>query len=345
MSQLQHFDLPSTFRLESGKSLFNPSIAYQTFGTFEEGKKVIWVCHALTANTDVLDWWPGLFGADALFSPEDHFIVCANILGSSYGSTSPESLDENGNHYMKNFPLITTRDIAKSFNLLRLNLSIESIDLLIGASLGGQQAQEWLILEPTLVKKAVLIATNARHSAFGIAFNESQRLALIADPSFDGVNPNGGQNGLITARSIALLSYRSYDGYSKTQTHSDLEQLEDFPAATYQKYQGEKLAKRFNAYSYWSLTRTMDAHNVGRNREGVQLALKQIQTPTLIVGITTDLLFPLKEQLFLSNHIPQSTFQTIFSDFGHDGFLVEGHQLQCVLKKFLPELVAPLIAN
>lgn len=336
MSNSQTYTHQEPFTLESGEILHQIEIAFHTYGKYDPKKNnVIWVCHALTANSDVFDWWKGVFGEDDLFNPKDHFIVCANIIGSHYGSTGPLNYPNEQQPLLDSFFQVTTRDFARAHEILREHLGIQRIHLLIGASLGGQQALEWSIEQPSIIDNLVLIATNARHSAFGIAFNESQRLAIKTDQSFGNGNKEGGRNGLITARSIAMLSYRSYDGYSKTQTDPVNHKTDHFLAASYQAYQGEKLANRFNAYSYVTLSKAMDAHNVGRKRPSVEIALQQIKSKTLVIGIETDLLFPISEQEFLTDWISDANFGKIDSRFGHDGFLVENKQLTDLISDFL----------
>lgn len=206
---------------------------------------------------------------------------------------------------------------------------------MIGGSLGGQQAVEWAITEPDFVKNLVLIASNARHSPWGIAFNESQRLAISADRTFYAGTPDGGKKGLKAARSIALLSYRSYKAYNISQQEEQDNLTDNYRASSYQNYQGEKLVNRFNAYSYWYLTKSMDSHNVGRNRKGIEKALSLIKARTLVIGIKSDVLFPIEEQQYLSRHIPQSVFAEFESFYGHDGFLIETEALTNIIKSFL----------
>ena len=326
----------SLFITEGQEEIKNLKITYHTYGTFvPKQSKVIWACHALTGNSDVFEWWEGLFGEDQLFNPQDYFIVCANVLGSSYGTTGPSSSAEDGSLYLYDFPLITPRDMSRVHELLRVHLGVTSIDTLIGASLGGQQALEWSIEQPDIIENLILIATNARHSAYGIAFNESQRLAIYGDPTYGNGFVDDAKNGLAVARSIAMISYRSYRGYEKTQTNEGNETVDHFKASSYQSYQGEKLANRFNAYSYITLSKAMDSHNVGRGRVSIEEALGKINARTLVVGIDSDGLFPVSEQSFLKKHIPSSEFVTISSDFGHDGFLVENGQLNKIISDFL----------
>lgn len=323
------------FRLENGFTYDNFTIAFETFGTLNAKKdNVVWVCHALTANANVLDWWEGLFGRYNLFDPKEYFIVCANMPGSCYGSFGPATPLDNKRPLWDSFPQLTVRDVAFAFDGLRKALEIKSISVLIGASLGGQQALEWSIINPEVCQSLVLIATNAKHSAYGIAFNESQRLAIKADPTYGNGSVSGGRAGLVAARSIALLSYRSYTIYQATQD-DNFTGANTRKANRYQRYQGEKLAKRFNAYSYVCLTEMMDSHDVGRGRTSLESALNTVEAKTLVVGITSDQLFPVSEQKFIASKIPGAEYTEISSDYGHDGFLVETEKLSLILEDFL----------
>jgi homoserine O-acetyltransferase/O-succinyltransferase len=333
---LQIFRSTGSFELESGQKLGQLEIGYHTYGTLNKNRdNVVWVCHALTANSDVMDWWKGLFGENDYFNPDEYFIICANILGSNYGTTSPLSINPvTGQPYYLAFPQYTVRDIVNAHKLLAEELNISDIHILIGGSLGGQQASEWAIIEPDRIKNLILIATNARHSPWGIAFNESQRLAIMADRTFYNNSSEGGQKGMKAARSIALLSYRGYKTYTVSQQDDNDDIADDHRASSYQNYQGEKLVKRFNAYSYWYLSKAMDSHNVGRNRNGVEKALSKIKASTLVIGIKSDVLFPVEEQQYLFRHIPKAAFSEFDSFYGHDGFLIETQALTNIITSF-----------
>jgi homoserine O-acetyltransferase len=327
------------FPLENGQTLPEIDIAYHTYGTrAADDSNVVWVCHALTANSDVLDWWAGLFGPGCLFDPAQYFIVCANNLGSCYGTTGPLTIDPRlDTPYYHAFPLVTIRDMVQAHDLLRRHLGINRIHLLMGGSQGGQQAMEWAIQNPELVENLALIATNAVHSPWGIAFSESQRMAIAADPTWADQSPAAGLNGMKTARSIALLSYRNYHTYGQSQQTEDTDAIDHFPASSYQQYQGNKLVKRFNAFSYWTLSKAIDTHNTGRGRASMAAALAGIKARTQIVSISSDLLFPPTEQLFLAQHIGDVRYAGIDSFYGHDGFLTETGKLSQVLREFLAE--------
>ena len=329
----KQFEITAGLRLEKGGFLKSPVVAYHTYG--DPSNPVVWVCHALTANSDVFDWWAGLFGPDAPFNPDDHYIVCANVLGSCYGTTGPLTESPGtGGYYFHDFPEITIRDMVAAHEALRQHLNIEKIHLLVGGSLGGQQALEWAILQPKLIDHLALIATNARHSAWGIAFNESQRMAIEADSTWYRRYPEAGDAGMRAARAIALLSYRHYGTYAEAQTDPE-PVLDNYKAVSYQQYKGEKLSRRFNAFSYYRLSQAMDTHHVGRGRDTVEAVLGRIEARTLVVGISTDVLFPVPEQQYLARHIPGAEFREIHSIYGHDGFLVETDKLGDLLDDFL----------
>ncbi|UIR57647.1 homoserine O-acetyltransferase [Sphingobacterium sp. SRCM116780] len=331
------YQYKETFTFENGEEINNLEIAYHTYGRLNaDHSNVVWVCHALTANSDVLDWWPGLFGEHDLFNPRDHFIVCANVIGSGYGSTGPLSIDQKtGLPFYLSFPTFTIRDLVKAHQLLADHLEIKQLQVLIGGSLGGQQALEWAVSNTMIIKNLIAIGTNAAHSPWGIAFNESQRLAITTDRTFYANQADGGLKGLKAARSIALLSYRTYDTYGATQLEDSNEKISDYKAASYQNYQGEKFSKRFNAYSYWYLTKAMDSHNLGRGRISIEDTLRKIQCPTLVIAVSTDNLFPTDEQKFIAKYIPKATYFEIESFYGHDGFLIETKILSKGISNFL----------
>jgi len=334
--QAEHkiFRYPYAYPLELGRELPGFELSYSTYGTRNpEDDNIVWICHALTGNSDAAEWWDGLVGDGKYFDSKKDFIICVNVLGSAYGSTGPLSINpKTQKPYFRDFPTITVKDIVGTLEILRQELNISKIKICIGGSLGGQQALEWAVEVPDLFEELILIASNALHSPWGVAFNESQRMAIEADQTWNENHEDSGKMGMRAARSMALLSYRNYDTYNFTQARDNPDQIDDFRASSYQQYQGDKFIKRFNAYSYWALSKIMDSHNVGRNRGGIVHALGLVKAKTLVLGIKSDLLFPLIEQQFLARHIPDAVFQEIDSLYGHDGFLIEYKQLTQVIR-------------
>ncbi|MEI6264461.1 MAG: homoserine O-acetyltransferase [Sphingobacteriia bacterium] len=326
------------FVLENGKTIPGIEIAYHTIGTLNESKSnVVWICHALTANADASDWWKGLVGEGCLIDPKKYFIVGANIIGSCYGSTGPLSINPQTNApYYSSFPTVTIRDIVSAHILLRKHLGINTIQLLMGGSMGGYQVLEWALMEPSIIQKMFLIATSPSESAWGVAVHTAQRMAIEADQTWKDMQPNAGANGLKAARAIGMLTYRNYTTFQEKQTDPDPEKIDNFKASSYLYYQGDKLVKRFNAFSYWLLTKAMDSHHLARGRGGDLIeVLKSIQQPTFIIGINSDILCPLDEQQFMADHMPNAELYAIDSTYGHDGFIIETKQITELLMQFL----------
>ena len=332
----QHtFVYEAIFELESGVKLSGFQLAYTTMGTLNAEKtNVLWVFHALTANSNIIEWWPDLVGENKIVDPEKYFIICVNMPGSCYGSIGPLSAEPSAESYYHAFPFFTTRDMANAYKLLKDNLGIQKIAVGMGGSMGGQQLLEWAIIEPELFEVIIPIATNAKHSPWGIAFNASQRMAIEQDVTWKNKDATAGLQGMKVARSIALLSYRHYNTYYNSQADDD-DKISNYKSESYQQYQGEKLATRFNAFSYYFLSKSMDAHNVGRKRVSVIDALKKITAKTLVIGITTDILFPVEEQIFLFENISDAKIELIESPYGHDGFLTEGEKINELILKFI----------
>jgi homoserine O-acetyltransferase/O-succinyltransferase len=336
---MKEFRFDQPFLLENGFSLAGITIGYHTYGSLSpEADNVIWICHALTANSDIAHWWPGMVGKNRSFDPTTHFIVCANILGSCYGSSGPLSEGPGGRPYYSGFPQITIRDMVQAHILLRKHLGIRKIEMLVGGSMGGYQALEWCMMEPGLINDLFLLATSASESAWGIAIHAAQRLAIEADPDWHAHRPEAGQAGLKAARAIGILSYRNYAIMQEKQSDEDPEKMDHFKAASYIRYQGNKLAKRFNAYSYWLLTKAMDSHNISRGRGGdLKAVLRSIRQRTLIIGIVSDILCPVAEQQFIAGQLEKGSMVVIDSAYGHDGFMVESDRIAACLKEWIQQ--------
>jgi homoserine O-acetyltransferase len=335
---MNYYKYNHPFELEGGEVLPGISIAYHTYGQLNADRSnVVWVCHALTANSEVTHWWPGVVGEKGPISPEKYFIVCANILGSCYGSTGPLSTDpRTGNPYYVSFPSITIRDMVKAHILLRQHLGIDRIYLLMGGSMGGYQVLEWAVMEKEVIGRLFLIATSPAESAWGIAVHTAQRLAIEADPSWRSQAPEAGRNGLKAARAIGILTYRNYGIMVRQQTDPDKEKLDGFKASSYINYQGDKLVSRFSAYCYWLLTKAMDSHQLARGRGGsLETVLRGIGHKTLLVGVTSDILCPVEEQRCMFAHLPDAELVEIDSAYGHDGFMVEGIKIATLLGEWL----------
>ena len=134
MDNIKIYKHNAPFTLESGEVLEELQIAYSTYGEVNEaGDNVVWVCHALTANSDVRDWWPHTVEEGAILDPSKNFVVCANILGSPYGTTAPlHTNPATGEPYYHDFPQCTIRDIVSAHQILAEHLEVGHIDVILG---------------------------------------------------------------------------------------------------------------------------------------------------------------------------------------------------------------------
>lgn len=334
----QIWECPQPLHLESGDVIDDLRIAYHTYGQLNDrADNVIWVCHALTADSEVADWWPHTVEPGKFLDPSRNFIVCANILGSHYGTTGPLTpARDTGVPRYDAFPRVTVRDMVECHRRLARHLGIRSIYMLIGSSLGGFQCMEWAITDPDMIRNLVLIATAPCTTPWAAAFNESQRMAVFTDSTYGQPTPEAGLTGMGVARSIALLSYRGPSAYDATQPDaSERPDIWTRRVHSYQRHQALKLEQRFNAYSYVRMSQAVDSHDVGRGRGGIAEALKKIRARTLIVSISTDILFPPEGHDPLRRHISGAQYRLIDSTFGHDGFLIEHALLNNIIKDFL----------
>lgn len=325
----QVWRLPEPFRLESGRELRGVEVAWHEYGPADA--PVTWVCHALTASSDVQDWWPGTVELGGLLDPANRRVICANILGSCYGTTGPLSVNpETGEPWYGDFPAFTIHDLMRLHLLLADHLGVKEIELLVGSSVGGFQALEWAVEQPERIRRLWLIATAPYASPWAIAIDETQRMAIRADATWGERRPDAASAGLAAARALGLLSYRGGPGYNLTQKGRNPDG--SHRAVTYQRHQGDKLVARYNAYTYMAILDAFDTHDVGRGRGGLVAALGRITAETLLVGITTDIIFPPSEIQEWGRHIPGAVYREIDSQYGHDGFLVETGKLQHIIE-------------
>lgn len=327
------------FDFESGGSIDNLEVVYHT-SPFEytPGRKVVWLCHALTADSDPEgQWWPALVGPGRLIDTEKYFVICANVLGSACGSSGPASTNpKTGKPYYFDFPKVTVRDTVRAFELLRRHLGIGHIDLLIGTSMGGFMSFEWAVMRPDLFGKIFFIDTGARVTPWLAGFNAASRLALLADPTFkEHRDLKGGIEGLKAARAIALLTYRCEEGLFKQNEDSD-DTVFAGKVGSYCRHQVSKFVKDWDAYSYLYVCDEVDSNNVGRGRGGVATALSGIKADCSFICMSSDELFPPEDMEPLSTLIPGSGYHRIETPYGHDGFLIETDAIAEILRPSLP---------
>lgn len=340
-----------SFALESGGALHGLEMAYRTWGKLSsEADNAIFICHPLTASSDADVWWPEMFGQDRAFDERRDFIVCANTLGSCYGSTSCLSTSTHGDlPYGPDFPSLTIRDQVRAIMRLADALGVRRIRLLVGASMGGLQAIEWALMDPERVLALVLIACSARHSAWCLGWSEAQRMAVRSDVGFaQGRYPAGSPPaaGLGLARAIAMQTYRNAASLERQFGRSrsidvfgdEARNGADFAMRDWLSYHAETFVARFDANCYLTLLDAMDTHDVGRDRGGTALALAQCRQPALVVAISSDLLYRPEEQRALHAALVHSEYFELVTDDGHDGFLTDAARLEPRLRHFSDRL-------
>ncbi len=334
----QFLAVPGDFELESGEVLQDVEVAYRTWGDPANAKdRAILICHALTGSADVEAWWPNIIGAGKTFDPARDYIVCANILGSCYGTTGPVSV-RSGTHarYRADFPRISVRDMVELERVLLDELGIEFIELVTGPSLGGMQALEWAIMYPERVGSVVPIGVGGRHSAWCIGVSEAQRAAIEADPNWnDGHYSDNAppEKGLAAARMMAICTYRSWQSFDE-RFGRERRDDELFQVQSYLNHQGTKINRRFDANTYVTLTHAMHTHDLARGRGEYADVLASIRQPALVVSVSSDALYPPAEQRFLADHLPHARYEILDCPHGHDGFLIETESLGRMIDDF-----------
>lgn len=316
--------------LESGETLPNVTIAYQTWGELNAAAdNAILVNHAMTGWSDVPAWWPQMVGPGLPLDTDKYFVVCPNVIGGCQGSTGPSSIAPDGKRYGSRFPIVTIRDMVAAEVAFTRAIGISRYKLAVGPSLGGMRALEWAVQHPDKVAAICTIGSSAVATGDQIGTASIQVRAIKKDPHFNGGDyyeqERGPIEGMGIARRIAHLTYR-------TDTEMDVRfgrelQGDDtgrYAVESYLDHQAAKLAKRFDANTYIALTEAMNSHDVGRERGGVVAALESIQIPLVVVSIDTDRLFPPRLQKEIADLAPKAApLVTISSDFGHDGFLID----------------------
>ncbi|MEL6864059.1 MAG: homoserine O-acetyltransferase [Bacteroidota bacterium] len=329
-----YLHLEQAFVMEQGGVLEQPTIAYNTYGELNKTKdNVIFICHALTANSDADDWWHGLFGKGDIFDWDKYFIVCANNLGSPYGTSSAIQINPATKEpYGLDFPFFTIRDTAKLHLAFLQHFGIEKIKLLIGGSCGGNIAQEMAYSLDDKVENLALLCCSARESPWAIAIHEAQRLVLRADETLSNKTEDAGIKALKACRATALPYYRTQKSFNIRQSEIDSNVITDFRSSSYINYQGEKFINRFSAPCYYTLLNALDTHNMGRARNSIEEALAKISANTAVIGFESDLLIPVEEQQFLAKHIPNADYFEIKSIYGHDAFLIEHEHIRRAIR-------------
>ncbi len=330
-----------TYTTEFGFVFNEFELGYHSWGSLNENAdNVVLIFHALTGDSNAEDWFYGFFTQESPIDLDQHYVLCINTPGSCYGSTGPQSRNpQTQKAYGPDFPVLSIRDIVRMEQHLLNHLQINSIQCAIGGSMGGMIALEFAFIDPR-IQRAFLMAMGKAHTAWSIGLSHLQRQAIYQDPNWKGggyTNDAPPIQGLSLARQIGMMTYRSPEDY-ETKFGREIRETMDHPyyqVESYLDYQGQKLNKRFDALSYERLTRSMDTHDISRDRGSFKEVAKQLAIPIHVVGILSDALYPISEQKDLAKLLPNAQFTALESPYGHDAFLIEFDQLTHILSRFL----------
>jgi homoserine O-acetyltransferase len=358
--EYQDFVSREPFRFESGGSIPELTLRYETYGRLSAAKdNAILICHALSGNhhcagVHSMDerkqgWWNFMVGPGKPIDTSRYFVVCSNALGGCSGSSGPDSINpETGLRYKLDFPKLTVRDMVKAQSLLLDSLGIERLHAVIGGSMGGMQTLQWAIDFPERVGRYIALACCARHNAQAIAFNDTGRQAIVQDPVWDNGNYDPEQppgHGLSVARMMAHITYLSDAGMEAKfgrkrrsngagEEHFDVE----FEVESYLRYQGQSFVTRFDANTYLYLTKALDRFDL-HGPDSLDVTLSAVTAPGLVVGFTSDWLYPPQGNREVAEALlrvgKDATYAELAMDFGHDSFLLRSPELYDLIRSFL----------
>ena len=349
--------------LQRGGLLGPVTLAYETWGTLNaEGDNAILITHALTGSSHAHDverpddakaaWWNLLIGPGRAFDTSRYFVICSNVLGGCYGSTGPSSIDPGtGRPFGMRFPVVTIRDMVLAQRILLEHLGVRQLAMVAGGSIGGQQALEWGVAFPEMVRKVIVVAATTALTAQAIAFSEVGRQAIMVDPRWqngDYLPGQGPDGGLAIARMLAMITYQSEEAmemrFARRPALSNSIPAPGrsadlggrFDVENYLYYQGESLVRRFDANSYLYISRAMDLYDVREGYPSLEAALSRLRSQSLFIGIRSDFLFPAARVRWLAQQVRalggDSTYVELDSPHGHDAFLKEWQQMTEAIK-------------
>ena len=351
-----------SFESELGGKFDDVTLAYETWGALNaQADNVVLLTHALTGDSHAAGgpsaghrrggWWDPMVGPGRPIDTDEYFVVCSNVLGGCSGSTGPASVDpETGEPYGMSFPVVTIRDMVRAQRRLLDGLGVRRLALVIGGSIGGQQALEWAVEFPDFVEKAAPVAANGALGPQGVGMSEIGRRAIMADPNWQGGDYYGTgkspEDGLAIARMAGMMTYQSATGqwerFGRRPAGRPAIYREfggRFEIESYLHYQGRDLTGRFDANSYLYLTRAMDLYDVAAGYDSEEEALSRVTADLLFVGITSDWLFPAGEVRATAEKAAEAGADARYAEIdtlsGHDAFLKDWAELGEAVTPFI----------
>ena len=353
---------PGAFTFKSGQTIQGFTLRYETYGALGTTRdNAVLICHALSGDHHCAGWhspadakpgwWNNLIGPGKAVDTSRFYVVCVNVLGGCQGSTGPSSIDPaTGAPYGIRFPFVTIRDMVIAQKLLLDSLGVAELHAVMGGSMGGMTAMMFAIEFPHFTKRQIIMASTANESAQAIAFNEVGRQAIMQDPAWnqgDYPRDGGPRVGLAIARMMAHITYLSDAGMDRKFGRRKRESAggeaytfdAQFEVESYLRHQGESFINRFDANSYLYITRAIDQFDPARAAGSLEIALAPVQAESLIVGFTSDWLFPPEQNraiaLALLRAGKRASYAELATDLGHDSFLLESDDLYTLLRGFL----------
>lgn len=354
------------FVLEGGGQLHDFTVAFETWGELNEAAdNAVLLCHALTGDSHAAGaaapghptpgWWDALIGSGRAIDTDRWFVVCVNVLGGCQGTTGPASpRPDTGRPYGSTFPVVSVRDMVRVEARVADVLGVARWHAVLGGSMGGMQVLEWAVMYPDRVVGIVPIATCMAATAQQIAWWSTGRRAIALDPRwrngdyYDAAPGDGPHAGLALAREMSQITFRTDDVFTDRFGRDVVESIgggfdlwQRFEVEGYLEYHGNKLVRRFDANTYLLLAKAMDLHDLGRGRGGVAAAVQRVRARALVMGVSSDILYPEYQQLDLVAALrdagTDAAYRKIDSPHGHDGFLLEFDQVGPAVAEFLEE--------
>ncbi|MFZ0960850.1 MAG: homoserine O-acetyltransferase [Terriglobia bacterium] len=352
---------PEEMRLECGRNFGPITLAYETYGELSPAKdNAILILHALSGDAHAAGfnhpherqpgWWDIMIGPGKGFDTRKYFVICANVIGGCKGSTGPSSINsQTGRPYALSFPMVTIQDMVNAQRALIDHLGIDQLLCVVGGSMGGMQALEWVVSYPERVRLAIPIATTSKLSSQAIAFDEVGRQAIMSDPQWkegDYYGKSIPRRGLAIARMIGHITYLSeksmhqkFGRKLQDKTEYGYDFRTDFQVESYLRYKGDHFVNRFDANSYLYISKAMDYFDLAQPYGSLEQAFANVKAKFLVISFSSDWLFPSyqsKEIVSACRRVGAAAIYTeIQTDYGHDAFLLESEQLTSLITNFL----------
>jgi len=355
---------PDGFSMWRGGRLPELTVAYESWGTLSAAAdNAILImtglspsAHAASSEEDNSPgWWEYMIGPGKAIDTDRYFVVCANSLGGCYGTTGPESINpKTGKKYGVDFPDLSVEDISSAGHELMLELGVDRLHAVVGSSMGGMSVMAYAMMFPGEVDYLISISGAMRALPLTIAIRSLQREIIRSDPAWDGGEYRTGEEpvaGMTLARKLGLVSYRAADEWNSkfdrsriaTEKRSQKPFAVEFEIENYLEYNALKFSQSFDANSYQCISRAMDWFDLAEHGGSVEQAMSRISIKkALVIGVTTDILFPLRQQQELADQMKANNidvdFVSIDSVNGHDAFLIDDAHFSPVVKSFINQI-------